>query len=74
MGGYSIVRILINQSPYITFKRLLKKRKRADGTFEEPDLELIMREGKSRSLKIRKEYIRFLEEYVKYISEKKDSI
>ena len=72
MGAYSVIRILISKSPYITFKKLLQKQKK-ESENDITNLGVLIRIGRSKNIKLRKSYLRFLEEYIHYIAEKKDS-
>lgn len=68
MGAYSVLRILVVTSPYITFKKLLHKQKNSNLD----NLSLAIASARVKNLKVRLAYLQFLIEYVKYIAEKKD--
>ena len=59
MGAYSVIRILISKSPYITFKKLLQKQKKESDN-DTTNLGILVKVGKNKSIKLRKYYLRFL--------------
>lgn len=68
MSVYSILKVLVIESPYITFKKILQKQK----TRNEDNLSLITSTARSKNIKVRKAYLKFINEYIQYIAEKKD--
>lgn len=70
MAAYAVLRILVGASPYIAFKKLLQKQRNNNLD----NLSLVIAAAKVRSLRVRQAYLLFLEEYAKYIAEKKDCI
>lgn len=64
MSAYAILRVLVIQSPYITFKKILQKQKSRN----EDNLSLITSVAKSKNIKVRKSYLKFISEYIQYIA------
>jgi hypothetical protein len=56
MSVYAILRVLVIQSPYITFKKILQKQKSRN----EDNLSLITSVAKSTNIKVRKSYLKFI--------------
>jgi len=56
MSAYSILRVLVIQSPYITFKKILQKQKNRN----EDNLSLITNVAKCKNIKVRKAYLKFV--------------
>ena len=56
MSAYAILRVLVIQSPYITFKKILQKQKNKN----EDNLSLITSVAKSKNIKVRKSYLKFI--------------
>lgn len=69
IGIYSILKILVRLSPYITFKKFLQKTKNSPYD----NFHTVISVPKSKNIKLRIAYLQFLQEYIKYIAEKKDS-
>lgn len=64
MSAYAILRVLVIESPYITFKKILQKQKSRN----EDNLSLITSVAKSKNIKVRKSYLKFISEYIQYIA------
>ena len=48
IAAYSVVKILVEQSPYITFKKLLQKQKNG-----RDNLDILIQNPKNKSIKVR---------------------
>lgn len=64
IGAYSMIKVLVMTSPYITFKKFLQKQKNNNTD----NFSLIIEASKVRNIKVREAYLAFLKEYVKYIA------
>lgn len=64
MSAYSILRVLVIQSPYITFKKILQKQKNRN----QDNLSLITNIAKNKNIKVRKAYLKFISQYIQYIA------
>jgi len=69
IGIFSILKILIRTSPYITFKKFFQKIKNSNMD----NFHIITTTSRSKNIKLRNSFLYFLDEYIKYIAEKKDS-
>jgi hypothetical protein len=68
IGVYSILKVLVRTSPYITFKKFLQKHKNTH--FD--NLYTVINASRVKNIRIRNAYLQFLREYIRYIAEKKD--
>lgn len=57
-------------SPYMSFKKLVQKQRSCNLD----NLSLVISASKTKNEKVRKAYLKFLFEYLKYVAEKKDGI
>jgi hypothetical protein len=67
MGAYSALMAIVEQSPYLAFKKFPQKHKE----YNMDNLQVVINASKTKNIKIRQYYIKFLEEYINYIGEKK---
>lgn len=63
-----VVRILLVEMSYTTFKKLFQK----DISIEKENYVLLSSVSRSKNIKIRREYLRFFEEFVKHIAQRRD--
>jgi hypothetical protein len=68
IGAYSALKILVQTSPYITFKKLSQKQKDNN----QDNLSLVITSARVKNIKIRISYLNFLSAYIEYVGEKKD--
>lgn len=64
MGAYSAIQVLVNTSPYLTFKKLVQKTQDDNND----NLSILINTAKSRNIRVRESYLRFLSDYVEYAS------
>ena len=57
MGAYSAIMAIVEHSPYLAFKKLLQKRKEEGSD----NLQALINASKSKNIKVRYYYIKFLE-------------
>jgi hypothetical protein len=57
MGAYSAIMAIVEHSPYLAFKKLLQKRKEEGSD----NLQTLINASKSKNIKVRYYYIKFLE-------------
>ena len=63
-----VLKVLLMQSPYTTFKKLFQK----DQGAEKENYEFIRKVSQSKSVKTRTHYLSFFEEFAKHISQRSD--
>jgi hypothetical protein len=63
-----VVRILLVEMSYTTFKKLFQK----DISIEKENYLLLSSVSRSKNIKIRQQYLKFFEEFVKHIAQRRD--
>jgi hypothetical protein len=61
---------LLVETPYTTFKKLFQK----DNSVEKENYVLLSSVSRSKNIRIRIQYLRFFEEFVKHIAQRRDGI
>lgn len=68
MSAYAAIQVLVNTSPYLSFKKLSQKHQEE----YQDNLSILINAAKNKNIKVRNSYLEFLSDYVEYASEKKD--